>query len=154
MKIQKGEIMDLDQQGSRLRPSRVTYYMDIAHAVSQRATCLRRKFGAIIVQNDTIVSTGYNGAARGATDCLEKGKCLRQELNVPAGEKYELCVSIHAEMNAIISASPGQMKNAIMCISGQNMDDGSIAESYPCIMCRRMIVNAGISCVMVNTPIS
>ena len=87
------------------RISKENYYLDIAQTVLERATCLRRIYGAIIVNNDEIISTGYNGAPRGRKNCVDMGYCTRQAARVPRGERYELCRSVHAEANAIISAS-------------------------------------------------
>ena len=87
------------------RISKENYYLDIAQTVAARSTCLRRKFGAIIVSNDSIVSTGYNGAPRGRKNCSDIGSCMREDLNIPRGERYEMCRSSHAEQNAIIAAA-------------------------------------------------
>ena len=91
------------------RVSKINYYLDIAQTVAERSTCLRRMFGAIIVKNDSIISTGYNGAPRGRKNCTDLGVCMRDKLNIPRGERYELCRSIHAEANAIIAAPRDQM---------------------------------------------
>ena len=91
------------------RTSKQNYYLDIADAVLERSTCLRRKYGAIIVRNDEIISTGYNGAPRGRRNCSDLGGCMREKLGIPSGERYELCRSVHAEANAIISASRRDM---------------------------------------------
>lgn len=114
------------------RISKDEYYMDIAMAVSKRATCLRRKFGAIIVNNDEIVATGYNGAPRGEKDCLELNVCERQRLNIPSGERYELCRSIHAEQNAIISAARKETIGATIYIAGTESASGEVTNSTPC----------------------
>ena len=91
------------------RVSKINYYLDIAQTVAERGTCLRRCFGAIIVKNDSIISTGYNGAPRGRKNCSDLGCCRREELKIPRGERYELCRSVHAEANAIIAASRENM---------------------------------------------
>jgi dCMP deaminase len=130
------------------RISKDEYYMDIAMAVSKRATCLRRKFGAIIVNNDEIVATGYNGAPRGEKDCLELNVCERQRLNIPSGERYELCRSIHAEQNAIISAARKETIGATIYIAGTESASGEVTNSTPCKLCRRYIKNAGITRVV------
>ncbi len=135
------------------RVSKHNYYLDIAQTVSERCTCLRRHFGAIIVKNDTIVSTGYNGAPRGRANCSDLGYCRREKLNIPRGERYELCRSVHAEANAIIAASREEMLGAtlyMVCVS----PDGSLyAGSNSCAMCKRLIINAGIARVIIrNTP--
>lgn len=125
------------------RISKELYYLGIAEAVCQRSTCLRRKYGAIIVKNDQIIATGYNGAPRGETNCIDCGHCQREELNIPKGERYELCRAVHAEQNAIISASRSEMIGSTIYIVGKEAD-GRYANPSPCLICRRMIVNAGI----------
>lgn len=127
------------------RVSKDMYYLDIAKSVLQRSTCLRRRYGAVIVNHDEIVSTGYNGAPRGETNCIDTGICERERLNVPKGERYELCVAVHAEQNAIISASRKEMQGATIYIVGENTADGTPANPAPCMICRRMIKNAGIA---------
>lgn len=128
------------------------YYMEIAKTVSMRATCMRRRYGAIIVSKDNqIISTGYNGAPRGINDCFLTGSCLRDDLCVPSGQRYELCKSVHAEQNAIIHASRSEMIDAKMYIYGTNMIDDSVANAFPCDICRRMIINAGIDRVYIST---
>mgnify|MGYP002624887060 CR=1 FL=1 len=127
------------------RPNWDEYFLDIAAAVGRRATCLRRKYGAIIVKDKVIVSTGYNGAPRGEANCIDTGICERERLKVPKGERYELCVAVHAEQNAIINAAPDQMLGATIYVAGINVADGSIASGEPCLLCRRMIKNARIA---------
>lgn len=131
------------------RRDKINYYLDIADAVSRRGTCLRRNFGAIIVINDEIVSTGYNGAPRGRMNCSDLGYCRRQRLNVPRGEKYELCRSVHAEANAIISAARSEMLGSTMYLVGHEVDDDSYVKgTSSCPMCKRMVINAGIKTVI------
>lgn len=130
-----------------MRKTKTEYYLDIAKAVAERSTCLRRRYGAIIVKNDEVIATGYNGAPRGEENCIDCGFCQREALNIPKGERYELCVSVHAEANSIISASRRDMMGATIYIVGLEVD-GSFANPAPCIMCRRMIVNAGITKVI------
>lgn len=125
------------------RPDWTEYFLDIAEAVGRRATCLRRRYGAIIVKDRIIVSTGYNGAPRGEANCLDTGVCERERLNVPKGQNYELCVAVHAEQNAIINADPEKMEGATIYIAGRNAD-GSLASGQPCLLCRRMLRNARI----------
>lgn len=132
-----------DRKGPHKRPSWDEYFLEIARVVASRSTCLRRRYGAVIVKDRVIVSTGYNGAPRGATNCVDTGKCLRKELNIPAGQRYELCVAVHAEQNAIINGPPERMKDATIYITGIE-EDGSLAEGRPCLLCRRMIRNAQI----------
>lgn len=130
------------------RISKDKYYLDIADAVNRRSTCLRRQYGAVIVKNDEIISTGYNGSPRGEANCCDCGECERERLGVPKGERYELCVAVHAEQNAIISASRDRMIGADIYICGRNVADGSLANPAPCMMCRRVIKNAGIKRVI------
>lgn len=131
-----------------IRLSKMEYYLNIAADVAKRGTCLRRNFGAVIVRNDEIISTGYTGAPRGSLNCCETGVCRRQELNIPSGERYELCRSVHAEQNAIISASRADMLGATLYLFGWEMKDGKfykpLDRAEPCLLCKRMIVNAGI----------
>lgn len=125
------------------------YYLNIAHAASLRSTCLRRKYGAIIVKNDEIISTGYNGAPRGRCNCTDLGMCLRAKNKIPAGQRYELCRSVHAEANAIISASRDQMIDSTLYLYGSDADTGeALPVSEPCSMCKRLIINAGITKVV------
>lgn len=133
------------------RRDKVNYYLDLAETVSQRSTCLRRKYGAVIVKNDEVVSTGYVGAPRGRKNCSDIGSCIRNELNIPRGERYELCRSVHAEANAIISASRAQMLGADMYLAGVDAVTGEyILNSNSCSMCKRQIINAGIRRVFVR----
>ena len=132
-----------------VRTSKENYYLDIADAVLERATCLRRKYGAVIVRNDEIIATGYNGAPRGRRNCTDLGRCTREEMKIPSGERYELCRSVHAEANAIISASRRDMMDGIMYLSGRDAKTGEILhDTTSCSMCRRMIINAGIKKVI------
>ncbi len=133
------------------RISKENYYLDIAQTVAERSTCIRKKFGAIIVKNDSIVSTGYNGAPRGRKNCSDMGKCIRDDLNIPRGERYELCRSIHAEMNAIISASREQMLDSdlyMSCLDGKTGE--LVSGTCSCMMCKRVILNAGVKRVFVR----
>ena len=117
------------------------YFFDIAKAVGRRSTCLRRLYGAIIVKDKIIISTGYNGAPRGEANCIDTGLCERERLHVKPGENYELCVAVHAEQNAIINGDPDKMKGATAYIVGFNAD-GTLASGKPCLLCRRMLRNA------------
>ncbi|MBR4178120.1 MAG: cytidine/deoxycytidylate deaminase family protein [Bacilli bacterium] len=122
------------------------YYLDIAEAALERSTCLRRKWGAVIVKDDEIISTGYNGAPRGRKNCTDIGTCIREELNIPRGERYELCRSVHAEQNAIISAARKDMIGATLYIVGVDVKTGEyVPNSMPCAMCKRFIINSGIT---------
>ena len=122
------------------------YYLDIAESALERSTCLRRKWGAVIVKDDEIISTGYNGAPRGRKNCTDIGTCIREELNVPRGERYELCRSVHAEQNAIISAARKDMIGATLYEVGVDAKTGKYVENaMPCAMCKRFIINSGIT---------
>ena len=121
------------------------YYLDMAESALERSTCLRRKWGAVIVKDDEIISTGYNGAPRGRKNCIDLGSCIREDLNIPRGERYELCWSVHAEQNAIISAARKDMIGATLYEVGINVKTGKYEEnSMPCAMCKRFIINSGI----------
>lgn len=130
------------------RISKDLYYLGIAKSVAARSTCLRRNYGAVIVAKDEIIATGYNGAARGVLDCLSRGTCRREELHVPKGERYELCVAVHAEQNAIISAARRDMIGATLYIVGLEHSTGMLADPHPCLMCQRSILNSGVSRVV------
>ena len=136
------------------RRDKENYYLDIAQAVAGRGTCLRRNFGAIIVKHDQIMSTGYSGAPRGRRNCCDLGYCLREKMNIPRGERYELCRSVHAEANAIIHASRSEMTGATLYLVGVDAQtEELVPDASPCSMCKRMIINAGISRVIIrNTP--
>ena len=130
------------------RPEWDEYFLSIAQEVGKRSTCLRRRYGAIIVKDNIIISTGYNGSPRGEVNCIDSGMCERERLKVPKGERYELCVAVHAEQNAIINADPLKMQGATIYIVGINSADGSFASGEPCLLCRRMIKNAQIAKVI------
>lgn len=133
------------------RRDKINYYLDIAQTVAERGTCLRRNYGAIIVKNDEIISTGYTGAPRGRKNCLDLNFCIRQEMNIPRGERYEMCRSVHAEANAIISASRRDMIDAEIYIVGIDAASKDIVpNSSSCAMCKRQIINAGISKVYIR----
>lgn len=132
------------------RPGKDHYYLNIAKEVARRSTCLRRWYGAVIVKNDQIISTGYAGAARGAVNCSDTGICPRQQANIPRGERYELCRSVHAEMNAIIHAARADMIDSTLYLAGFDANDGTIVDgAQPCKICSRLIINAGIKTVKV-----
>lgn len=130
---------------ARIRPSKNKYYLSIAKEVSRRSTCLRRQYGAVIVKNDEIISTGYNGAPRGDINCCDTGDCWRETNNIPHGERYEECVSVHAEQNAIISASRNEMNGGILYLYGE--ENEKPIKSCPCKICKRMIKNAGLTVI-------
>lgn len=134
------------------RTGKENYYLDIADAVQERSTCLRRKYGAIIVRNDEIISTGYNGAPRGRKNCSDLGFCARENLKIPSGERYELCRSVHAEANAIISASRRDMIGATLYLVGRDAKTNQLlSDTDSCSMCKRLIINAGIERVIART---
>lgn len=133
------------------RRDKINYYLDIAETVAERGTCLRRLFGAIIVKNDQIISTGYVGAPRGRQNCSDLGYCAREKLNVPRGERYELCRSVHAEANAIIHAARSDMLDATLYLVGKEAGtDKYVENANSCAMCKRMIINAGIAAVVIR----
>lgn len=129
-----------------MRPSKKDYYLDIAEAVARRSTCIRRQYGAVIVQNDVIVSTGYNGAPRGADNCCDTGECYREAHNIPHGEQYEKCKAVHAEMNAIMNAAPADRIGATLYLVG--LENGKRIDAKPCLLCEKMIKNAQIRWVV------
>ena len=134
------------------RISKENYYLDIAETVIERATCLRRCYGAIIVKNDEIISTGYNGAPRGRKNCVDLGYCTREAMQIPRGERYELCRSVHAEANAIISAARRDMVGGTLYLAGRDVASGQILpDATSCAMCRRQIINAGLERVVIRT---
>ena len=133
------------------RRDKVNYYLDIAETVAKRGTCLRRNFGAIIVKNDEIISTGYSGAPRGRKNCSDLGFCRREQLKVPRGTRYELCRSVHAEANCIISASRRDMIDSILYLVGIDVKTKELVkDANSCSMCKRLIINAGIEKVVVR----
>ena len=133
------------------RRDKVNYYLDLAEVVSQRSTCLRRHYGAVIVNNDEVISTGYVGAPRGRKNCTDIGRCIREELHIPRGERYELCRSVHAEANAIISGSRRDMLGSTLYLAGQEVPTGEYIQNATCCsMCKRMVINAGIRQVVVR----
>ena len=140
------------------RRDKVNYYLDLAEIVSQRCTCLRRHYGAVIVKNDEVISTGYVGAPRGRDNCSDLGYCLRHKMGIPRGERYELCRSVHAEANAIICASRRDMIGATVYLVGRTVErdeatgalrQGAYIENAVCCsMCKRLVINAGIAQVV------
>ncbi len=133
------------------RRDKDNYYLDMAQIALERSTCLRRAFGAVIVKNDMIISTGYNGAPRGRANCIDLGTCIRQKMGIPRGERYEFCRSVHAEANAIISASREQMLGSTLYLVGRDISSGEIMpDASSCTMCKRLIINAGIKQVVIR----
>ena len=133
------------------RIDKINYYLDIAESVLERSTCLRRMFGAIVVKNDEIIATGFNGAPRGRENCCDLKYCLREKLNIPRGERYELCRSVHAEQNAIISASRRDLIGSTLYLVGKECnDDTYVSNSNPCLLCKKMIINSGIEKIIIR----
>ena len=133
------------------RVDKHNYYLDMAQTVLERATCLRRKYGAVIVKNDEVIATGYNGAPRGRENCTDLDFCAREKLNIKQGQNYELCRSVHAEQNAIISAARRDTKGATMYMVGIDAKTGEVLDHIDsCIMCKRVVINAGIERVIVK----
>ena len=133
------------------RRDKENYYLDIAQTVAARGTCLRRNFGAIIVKNDQIISTGYSGAPRGRKNCCDIGYCLREKMNIPRGERYEFCRSVHAEANAIIHASRNDMIGSVLYLVGVDKKTGElVGDACSCSRCKRLIINAGIARVIIR----
>lgn len=134
-----------------MRKDKINYYLDIAYTVAMRSTCLRRQFGAVLVKNDEIISTGYNGAPRGRENCVDLGECLREKMNIPRGERYELCRSVHAEANTIISAKRSDMLgSSLYLVCKDPTDDSYVSDTCCCSMCKRLILNAGIAKVYIR----
>jgi dCMP deaminase len=140
-----------EEKARKERPDKINYYLGIAKAVSARGTCLRRRFGAIVVKDDRVVSSGYVGAPRGRINCCDRGTCFRMENNIPSGQRYELCRSVHAEMNAIINASKEELEGGVMYLVGVEPDGSYTPNADCCSMCKRVIINAGIRYVIIAT---
>lgn len=133
------------------RRDKHNYYLDIAETVLERGTCIRRNYGSIIVKNDEIISTGYTGSPRGRKNCIDLNSCIREKLNVPRGTQYELCRSVHSEANAIISASRRDMIGATLYLVGKDAKTKEYVENAnSCSMCKRLIINSGISHVVIR----
>lgn len=133
------------------RRDKDNYYLDLAQVVSERGTCLRRNFGAVIVNHDEVIATGYTGAPRGRANCSDLGNCIRQQRGIPRGTQYEFCRSVHAEANAIIAAPRRDMLGATLYLVGRDMQTGEImADANSCTMCKRLVINAGITRVVVR----
>ena len=141
---------------TRKKPRRISkeeYYLGIAKEVARRSTCFRRSIGAIIVRDDQIISTGYVGAPRKTKDSLEHGFCLRDKLEIPHGQRYELCRSVHAEQNAIINAARAgvSLLGGDMYIYGLSAEAGKAINALPCFICKKMIINAGLNRIICST---
>ena len=144
-------LQDIVQQN--IRPSKISYYLNIAKEVSTRATCLRKKYGAVLIKNDTIISTGYNGSPRGTKNCIDMNECRREKLNIPRGQRYELCRSLHAEQNCIINASRNDMIDSDLYLYGIDVSTNEIVNDLDsCQLCKKMIINAGIKQVIFARP--
>ncbi|TSC96366.1 MAG: dCMP deaminase [Parcubacteria group bacterium Athens1014_10] len=128
------------------RPNKDEYYLEIAKQVARRGTCQRRRFGALIVKDDQIISTGYVGAPRKAVNCQDLDICPRTKANIPSGERYELCRSVHAEMNVIINAARAGVSilGGVLYLYGENINGTPVENIQPCKLCKRMIINAGL----------
>ena len=124
--------------------SKVDTYLNCAEVFAYRSTCLKRKYGAVIVKDDVVVSTGYNGSPRGFENCCEIGYCPRIEQNMHQGEGYGICRAVHAEMNALLNCSRQQTLGADLYLTGINPGDNSVYKSKPCPVCARNIIQAGI----------
>ena len=136
-----------------IRPNKVLYYLNIAKEVSTRATCLRRKYGAVLIKNDVIISTGYNGSPRGTKNCIDVNECRREKLNIPRGQCYEMCRSLHAEQNCIINASRTDMIDSDLYLYGMDVGTNDIVNDLDsCQLCKKMIINAGIKRVIFARP--
>ena len=148
---EKRMIQEVEEHLNKVeRIDKINYYLDIAETVSERSTCLDSNYGAIIVKNDEVISTGYNGAPRGIKSCIEQGKCMRK--STKRGEGYLSCSSVHAEQNAIISAKRENMIGSTLYLVGKKVESKEYVKNpEPCIICKRMIINAGISKVIVRT---
>lgn len=135
------------------RISKEEYYLGIAREVAKRSTCFRRSIGAIIIRDDEIISTGYVGAPRKTKDCFEQGFCLRDKLNIPHGQRYELCRSVHAEQNALINAARAgvSLLGGDMYIFGSIQKSKATIDAFPCFICKKIIINAGLDRIICST---
>lgn len=138
---------------NNLRPSKVNYYLNIAKEVCTRATCLRRRYGAVLIKNDVIIATGYNGSPRGTHNCIDLGECRREKLKIPRGQCYEMCRSLHAEQNCIINASRNDMIDSDLYLYGMDVSTNDIVNDLDsCQLCKKMIINSGIKRVIFARP--
>lgn len=136
------------QNGKRI--SKTDTYLNCAEVFAYRSTCIKRKYGAVIVKDDVVISTGYNGAPRGFDNCCDLGKCPRIERNMHQGDGYGICRAVHAEANALLNCSRQQTINADLYLTGVNPSDNSIHKAKPCPLCARMIIQAGINNVILR----
>lgn len=140
--------MVIPEKGSRI--SKIDAYLNCAEVFAHRSTCLKRRYGAVIVKDDAVVSTGYNGAPRGFDSCYDIGSCPRIERNMHQGEGYGICRAIHAEANALLNCSRQQTIGADLYLAGINPDDNSVHKAKPCPVCARTIIQAGIENVIMR----
>ena len=126
------------------RVSKEDTYLNCAEVFAYRSTCLKRKYGAVIVKNDAVLSTGYNGSPRGTENCCDRGECPRIPLGLHQGEGYGMCRAVHAEANALLNCSREQTVGADLYLTGVNPSDGSVHKAKPCPLCARMIIQAGV----------
>lgn len=133
------------------RISKIDTYLNVAETFAYRSTCLKRKYGAVIVKNDVVISTGYNGSPRGFDNCCDKGECERIALDMHQGEGYGLCKAVHAEQNALLNCSRELTVGADIYLAGINADDNSVYSARPCPICARLIIQAGIDNVIMRT---
>ena len=134
------------------RIDKTNYYLDVAETVLKRGSCMRRNFGAVIVNRDHIISSGYTGAPRGRENCMDMNQCIRQKFEIPRGERYEICRSVHAEANAIIHASREDMIGSVLYLVGKEMNNLEyVKNAAPCSMCKRLIINSGIEKVIIRS---
>lgn len=141
--------MVIPKNGKRI--SKIDTYLNCAETFALRSTCLKRKYGAVIVKDDVVISTGYNGSPRGYDNCCDLGSCPRIERNMHQGEGYGICRAIHAEMNALLNCSREQTIGADLYLAGVNPNDNSIHKAKPCPVCARNIIQAGINKVILRT---
>ena len=130
------------------RRDKINYYLDIAETVLERSTCLRRHYGSVLVKNDIIISTGYNGSPRGIQNCSECEICRRE--GVPRGTNYNLCPGVHSEMNAIINCNRSEMLGSTLYLVGKEINDNYVKDANPCALCKRLIINSGIEKVVIR----
>ncbi len=137
-------------QGNK-RISKINTYLNVAETFAYRSTCIKRKYGAVIVKDDAVVSTGYNGSPRGFENCCDIGRCPRIEKDLHQGQGYDICRAIHAEQNALLNCSREQTLGADLYLAGVNPEDNSVHQAKPCPLCARMIIQAGIRNVIMRT---
>lgn len=132
------------------RISKINTYLNVAETFAYRSTCIKRKYGAVVVKNDTVISTGYNGSPRGLDNCWNIGRCPRIELDMHQGEGYGICRAIHAEQNALLNCPKEQMLGADLYLAGVNTEDNTVHKAKPCPLCARLIIQAGIENVIMR----